>query len=255
MNKLPDKGKKIQDLYDRVVQALEFKNEVHNAANLLSSMSLGTNNLNNLEWEGTTEQQKKPQIDSDDDEVQDPLEILVSSNSVYSNKKIIKHKKSENDKPLITEEDIKEIRNPEFHLDPVMEKICTYDRSEVPFRFLPHKSTEQTCPIKNKELSPKSKTVNKIDNKGCEQIPLIESIVMEHESRKNRQESLEKQATERLNAKKKELEASGLKLTEPPEMMPAMTKYRLPPEEYDDIILKDADDDLSDDTLSDEEDK
>lgn len=244
-------------MYDRVVKALEFKNEMHNAATLLSSLSLGSNNLNNLEWEGTTEPQKKQQaIDSDDDEQENPLEILVSSNSVYSNKKIIKQKTSENDKPLITEEDLKEIQNGELHIDPVMEKICNYDSSDTPFRFLPYKSTEQPCPLKKKEISPNSKTVNKIDKKVCEQIPLKESIMMEHKSRKNRQESLEKQAMERLEAKKKELEAVGLKLSEPPTIIPAMTKYRLPPNEYDDIILKhDEDDDLSEDTLSDEEDK
>ncbi|XP_070493924.1 uncharacterized protein Polr2M [Chironomus tepperi] len=259
LNKLPDKGKKIQDLYDRVVKALEFKNEVQNAAYLLSSLSLGSNNLNNLEWEGSTEPQKKPQvIDSDDDEVENPLEILVSSNSVYSNKKIIKQKTDENSKPLITEQDIKEakeIQNGELHLDPVIEKICNYDKKEIPFRFLPHKSTEQPCPLKKKDMSPNTKTVNKHDNKGCEQIPLKESIVMEHKCRKNRQESLEKQAMERLEAKKKELEAAGLKLSEPPTIIPSMTKYRLPPDEYDEIILRDDEDDLSEDTLSDEEDK
>lgn len=258
LKNLPDKGKKIQDLYDRVVQALEFKNEVHNAANLLSSLSLGSNNLNNLEWEGTTEPQKKTQaFDSDDDEPENPLEILVSSNSVYSNKKIIKQKTSEIDKTLITEQDIKEIQNGELRIDPVVEKICNYDSLDTPFRFLPYKSTEQQCPLKKKQVnSAKSKTVHKVDKKVCEQIPLKESIVIEHKARKNRQELLEKQAMERLEAKKKELEAVGLTLSEPPTIIPTMAKYRLPPDEYDEIILKhDDDDDLSEDTLSDEEEK
>lgn len=187
--------------------------------------------------------------------MEDPLEILVSSNSVYSNKKIIKEKTDKNVKPLITEEDIKEakeIQNGKLHIDPVMEKICSYDKLEAPFRFLPYKSTEQPCPLKKKEMSPKSKTA-KIDKKGCELLPLKESIVMEHKSQRNRQEMLEQHATERLVAKKKELEAAGLKLSEPPTIIPAMTKYRLPPDEYDDIILKDDEDDLSDDTISDVE--
>ena len=101
-------------------------------------------------------------------------------------------------------------------------------------------------------MSPKSKTA-KIDKKGCELLQLKESIVMEHKSQRNRQEMLEQHATERLVAKKKELEAAGLKLSEPPTIIPAMTKYRLPPDEYDDIILKDDQDDLSDDTISDVE--
>ena len=220
-------------------------------------MSLGSNNLNNLEWEGTTKAPKKQQaIDSDDDEVENPLEILVSSNSVFSNKKIIKQKTDENNKPLITEQDIKEakeIENGELHVDPVMEKICKLDSLETPFRFLPYKSTQQFCPLKKKETSPKSKTVNKIDNKGCEALTLKESIVIEHKSLKHRKELLEKQAIERLEVKKKELEAAGLKLSEPPKIIPAMTKYRLPPEEYDEVDLRGDDDDLSEDTISDDE--
>lgn len=256
LNKLPDKGKKIQDLYERVVKELEYKNEVHNAANLLSSLSLGSNNLNNLEWEGTTQPQKKTQVDSDDDEAADPLEILVSSNTVFSNKKIVKVKNDPNDKPLITEEDIKEakeIENGVFHLDPVTEKICKMDQlDKTPFRFLPYKSTEQPCPIKNNSVSPKTKS-STVKQKGCEAIPLAESIVIEHKSQKARHELLEKHAAERLEAKKKELESAGLKLSEPPKIVPMMTKYRLPPEEYDEIPVKDDDDDLSDDYITDDE--
>lgn len=252
MSKLPDKGQKIQELYDRVVKALEHKNEVHNAANLLSSLSLGSNNLNNLEWEGTTQPQRKPPaIDSDDDEPENPLEILVSSNSVYSNKKIFKHQ--QNEKPLVTENDIreaKEVQGGNIQLDPVLEKIIKMDKLDTPFRFLPHKSTEQPCPIKTQK-SPKSTKVQ--NKKGSEVLPLTESINIEHNSQKNRRELLEKQAVERLEAKKKELEAAGLTLSEPPKIIPTMVKYRLPPTEYDEMPLANDDSDLSEDTLSDED--
>lgn len=257
LNKLPDKGKKIQELYDRVVTTLEYKNEIHKTANLLSSLSLGSNNLNNLEWEGTTEPQKKQQlIDSDDDEAEDPLEILVSSNSVYGNKKIIKNNTSDDDRQtLITEQDIKEakeILNEKLRIDPVLEKICKLDNLDTPFRFLPHKSTEQPCPIKKKEINYESESTM-TGKKRCEAISLAESFLIEHESQKARQELLEKQAIERLEAKKKELESVGLKLSEPPKNIPTMTKYRLPPEEFDEYVRQNDDEDLSEDTLSDDD--
>lgn len=252
MNSLPDKGKKIQELYDRVVATLEYKNEIHNAATLLSSLSLGSNNLNNLEWEGTTQPQRKPQNIDSDDEAADPLEILASSNTVFSNKKIIKKKVDENDKPLITEQDIKEakeLQNEEYHFHPVDERICKLDNLDTAFRFLPHKSTQQACPIKKTEQISKPNQ----STKGCEAIPLGESIIMEHKSQKIRQELLEKQASERLKIKKKQLEAAGLKPTEVPTIIPNSIKYRLQPDEFEEFVRHNDDEDLSDDTISDDD--
>lgn len=265
--KLPDKGEKIQILYNRVIQALDTRNKVEDASRLLSSLNIGSNNLNNLEWEGTTQTSKKLMLDSDDDEGEsNPFEILLAAN-ISQNKKIIKHKIESNDIQLITEQDIreaKEIENEHPHFDPAADKICRNEILEPSQRFLPYKSTEKKGGkiikhiYKIREITAATPPILE---KGVVMLSLRESIEAEFLQQKLTKELIEKHTTERLEAKTMELKKAGLKISQPSQIIPrisapGMTKYRLPASIEDDDCLfgnKDDGEDDSEDCLTDEE--
>lgn len=268
IDRLPDKGEKIKSLYDRIVEALEYRTDIEYASKLLSKLNIGSSNLNNLEWEGSIHTKKQQQLDSDDEE-QDPLEILASSNSTFKNQKIVKKSNDPNEKPLITEEDIKEakeILNGELHLDPVDEKICEREKLDSDHRFLPYKSTEfkkkqDSDKVEKEKKEPKIRDVTAatppVITKGTVALTLKESLDIEHHHQTVMKQLLEKQAVERLEAKMKEMKALGLDTTALSESMPksknlSMKKYRLPDPVFDELI--EDDEDKSDDSLTDEED-
>lgn len=277
LKRLPDKGEKIQNLYDKIIEALDYRTEVENASKLLSSLNLGSNNLNNLEWEGTVQSNNGPEIlDSDDDEAPNPFEILASSNSVHRNKRLIKNSNCPNEKPLITEKDIreaKEIQNGQLHLDPVIESICQMEKLEPEHRFLPYKSTElkkkgNTEDQKTKQ-SPKKRDITAatppVIQKGAVALSLRESIAIEFHHQSVMKDLLEKQAAERLEAKMKELKAAGLEISAPPKIVPLagslnMSKYRIQSSATDDDFVDGASDDEEEedyyktDTLTDDDD-
>lgn len=86
--KLPDKGEKIKSFRDKILKELEHKNEVEQAANLLSRLNLASEGkaaINKLEWTGkyseTKDTVKIVELDSDDEE--DPLKILAQVSYLY----------------------------------------------------------------------------------------------------------------------------------------------------------------------------
>lgn len=131
MANLPDKGKKILDLYERVMKELEHRSEIDKAAELFSELniaSIGRNKLNNMEWNGKYNPAKENSVylDSDDEEEVDPLKIIASSTS-SQDKKLVKIEKEET---LITEQDLKEIQsfgNSEI----VIEEVKLKDKSKL----------------------------------------------------------------------------------------------------------------------------
>jgi hypothetical protein len=268
LKKLPDKGEKIQNLYERAVEALEFRTDIDNASKLLSTLNIGSSNLNNLEWEGST-RTKKPQqpLDSDDDEEINPLEILASSNSVRQNQKIVKISSDPNERPLITDQDIKEAReitNGGVHLDPVDEIICNRENLGSDCRFLPYKSTEVKKKARDEakgNVTPKirdnSAATPPATKREMVALTLRESIDAEYQNQTLTTGLWKKQAADRLEAKMKELKAAGLEMSAVPvKIVPRadMTKYRLVAPVVDDSLFNDNDDeDKSDDSISDEE--
>lgn len=250
LKKLPDKGDKIQKLYDRVIEALTKKDEIEETESLLKNLNLESKDLENMEWEGGKITKKQP-IDSDDDEDTDPLAILVSSNATQ--KKIIKKENSE--KSLITEKDLEEaeeIRS--LKLDPVLEHICDIEKLEHDYRFLPFKSTkarEKESPVKIRDNSAATPPVIK---QGTVLLSLRESIEIENANQKAMKKAMEKHSAERLAARMKAYQEAGI---EAPSVSStssnplSMTKYRLPPEETQEMA--DSDDDSYESALSDDE--
>lgn len=256
MRKLPDKGIKIQQLYERAVEALETKQDINSAAQLLSDLNLGTNDVNNIEWKDSSE--RKDTLDSDDDE--DPVAILVSSNSVNQNKRILKQttKEDEDENSLITKEDIKEaqeIMNGTLHLDPVLEIVCKNENMDPPNRFLPYKSTSNSLRYKaaaciERRVRDNTAATPPVHNQGVKLLSLRDSIETEYASRQNMKVVLEKQATERLAMKAKELvtieaigAASTVKINPESSMM---SKYRLTTSLLDELDAEEAEEFLSD---------
>lgn len=263
LQKLPDKGKKIQELYDRTIKALKLKDEIDAASNLLSSLNLGSNDMNNLEWEGKITAKKQENVlDSDDDE--DPLAILTSSNSATQNKIIVKHsKENEAENTLITANDIKEaneISNGHLNLDPVLEQVCQHDNFEPPHRFLFYKPKTNSLNDSHitqghedkKKLRENSAASPPEITQGVKPLSIRESIEIEHTQRLKMKQLHENQAAERLAVRKIEMEKNGIvyepNVLKKPEGT-SMSKYRIAPEEIEDFEVEDN----GDDSLSEEE--
>lgn len=209
-------------------------------------MNLGTKEISNLEWEGTRVIQK-PQLDSDDDEDSDPLAVLVSTNSITSTKKIVKIQPPQ--KPLITEEDLKEaeeIKNEHLKLDPVLEQVCQNEKLEPEQRFLPYKNVKHREHPEPHKLRDNSSATPPVTKQITKMLTLRESIEVENEYRKLTKDLSEKHAAERLALKMKELKAVGLEISnlQPKTPAPAlsMTKYRLPCDETEELHEEDSDD-------------
>lgn len=253
LRNLPDKGEKIQKLHQRVIEALEKKHEIDDAANLLKDLNLESKDMTNLEWEGSRVF-KKPQLDSDDDEDPDPLAVLLSTNSVASQQKIVKHIPPV--KSLITEQDLKEaeeIKTEHLHLDPVLEHMCQNEKLEPEHRFLPYKNAKQRDQPEHPKERDNTAATPPVTKQVIKMLTLRESMEAENANRIVTKEVSEKHAAERLAMRTKELKAVGLEITSsslPIKPLSEMNKYRLPCEITDEAT--DESDDSYESALSDE---
>lgn len=248
LNKLPDKGEKIQNLYERACEALTKKDGIENAENLLKSLKIESKDIENLEWEGKI-LVKKEAIDSDDEEESDPLAVLASTNSILATKKIVKHEVKE--EPLITLNDLKEIKSERLILDPVLQHVCDIENMTPDFRFLPFKNAKvHEHPDRNRDNSAATPPITK---QSTIMLSLRESIETENKNRQLLKDLSEKHAVERLAERMKAMKAAGIEISAPPMVLSAsvsMSKYRLPPEENDED--DDSDNDSFESALSDE---
>jgi hypothetical protein len=243
------------------VKALLLKNEIDAASNLLSSLNLGTNDLNNLEWSGRIQpKQQQEVLDSDDDE--HPLAILTSSNSVNQNKRIVKQlREDESERQLITAEDIKEaqeIANSPLHLDPVLEQVCQQENMEPPHRFLLYKpktnslnsSTSSLGQEETKKHRDNSSATPPMCTQGVKPLTIRESVEIEHKNRLKMKQLHEVQAADRLAAKMTALDMNGvhnIATNVPKPDASFMSKYRVASSALDDFEVEENDEDsLSD---------
>lgn len=111
--KLPDKGKRINEFYEKILLELSNRDDIEKAANLFSELNItstGQSKLNILEWTGKLQSLSEEHdqfLESDDDENEiDPLKIIAQSRNLL---KTVKYEKP--DVPLITTADIKEIES------------------------------------------------------------------------------------------------------------------------------------------------
>ncbi|XP_030374947.1 uncharacterized protein LOC115624380 [Scaptodrosophila lebanonensis] len=94
---LPDKGKRLQESYDKLLAEIERRNDVNEAAELLSELNIaskGKTVLNNLEWHGRLlpndgSSHVADILDSDDELEMDPLRIIAQGTMHEKQVKII----------------------------------------------------------------------------------------------------------------------------------------------------------------------
>uniref|UniRef100_A0A1I8Q458 Uncharacterized protein n=1 Tax=Stomoxys calcitrans TaxID=35570 RepID=A0A1I8Q458_STOCA len=113
LQKLPDKGKRIQDFYDKVVAELDRRSNVEEAAKLFSALNIaskGERALNEMEWRGKIGQADHDALndilDSDDELEMDPLRIIAQKQMHERKVKV-----EPPEEKLITAEDLKEIQS------------------------------------------------------------------------------------------------------------------------------------------------
>lgn len=249
-------------MYDRAVKALELKSEIDDAAKLLTHLNLGSKDVSNIEWQDKSKNNEPIDVLDSDDE--DPLAILTSSNSVNQNRVIFKTSPDDGRKgSLVTEEDIKEaqeIVNSTLHFDPILENICQNEKMEPSHRFLPHKPKFDESPLSSlegmegKKLRDNSAASPPVLMHGAKLLSLRESIEVEHVQREKLKELQEKQAADRLAMKaREEILASrrqAAELASKTSDASLMGRYRLKSS-----FSEHSDDELNNDSLSDEVDE
>ncbi|XP_044016453.1 DNA-directed RNA polymerase II subunit GRINL1A [Aphidius gifuensis] len=115
IKKLPDKGERIKKFKDKLIEELSERNDIDNAANLLSRLNIaieGKEKMNELEWTGTIDDNKNNNdivIVESDDEDKDPIKIIAESAGAGFHEKKIIHLPPE--ERLITDTDLAEIES------------------------------------------------------------------------------------------------------------------------------------------------
>ncbi|XP_063995809.1 DNA-directed RNA polymerase II subunit GRINL1A [Diachasmimorpha longicaudata] len=160
ISKLPDKGEKISKFRGKLLQELSRRNEVEEAAKLLSRLNIaseGKDAMNELEWTGKYSEgnasRKIVELDSDDEE--DPLKILAQPTGTGVHKKkfvILPPEES-----LINDEDLTEIESfksdlslPQ-HIKYIVDKV-EKEGNAMREPFKPYKTTKTNVhdPMKEK---------------------------------------------------------------------------------------------------------
>lgn len=230
ITKLPDKGQKIKEFREKILKEIEHKNEVEQAADLLSRLNLASEGkaaMNELEWTGkyseTKDTVKVVELDSDDEE--DPLKILAQPTGSGTHRKRIIHLPPE--ESLIKPEDLTEIesfREEEFqeaeHVKYILNKVENpserNDKTREPFK--PYKTTKSNVHDPEKEKQRKTNknwevtaaTPPLIVHGAIKVVNLNESLLLQREHKEKLQIIQAKHAAEKL------AEQLGLHVIGPP---------------------------------------
>lgn len=239
LHKLPDKGARIQSLYDKICVEIQARDGIECAAAMFSELNIvekGEKVLTHMEWTGQKQNFDQiivaaDTIDSDDEvDSVDPLKIIAQSRDT----KLVKIEKPA--ESLITEADLADIESlnkstnssgeisantstntaSSIELDPRVINIfkkeeCKQHIVQQKEKFLPFRTT--TSGVHNVDRE-KSRVVHKnwvnssatppvIRNEAVKMISLQESIETERLQKQKLRNELEKQAIERLEARRK----------------------------------------------------
>ncbi|XP_011876765.1 PREDICTED: DNA-directed RNA polymerase II subunit GRINL1A [Vollenhovia emeryi] len=217
ISRLPDKGEKIISCHDKVLKELERRNQVEEAANLLSRLNIASEGkaaMSRLEWTGQYNENKDTtrivELDSDDEE--DPLKILAQPTGTGVHKKIVIHVAPE--ESLIKPEDIAEIET--FKADPlnvehvryIVDKVEKAQETNKREPFKPYKTTKSNVhdPMKEKQRKlhknweVTAATPPLIVHGAAKVLSFNESLRLQKEQTERLQEIQMKHAVERLAA-------------------------------------------------------
>lgn len=149
VSKLPDKGAKIQALYDKISNELKNKQE-DETCGMLGDLKLDTVDsqlVQQVEWVGKIDENNQTYLDSDDDsEPEDELTIL--SQNTFHEKKIRVLKP---EKMLVTPEDL-EIIGESAHVKYIVNKTENNSKTKATGQFKPYKTTKSNVHNPEKEI-------------------------------------------------------------------------------------------------------
>lgn len=162
ISKLVDKGEKLKAFKEKIIEELDHRNEIDNAARLLSKLNIakdGKSAMNQLEWTGkyseADTEEKIVELDSDDDE--DPIKILAQPTGTGVHKKKIIHIPKE--ESLITPEDLERIESFNSsnssdleHVKRIVNIVENPNNEKSKEKFMPYKTTRSNVhdPMKEK---------------------------------------------------------------------------------------------------------
>lgn len=160
--KLPDKGQRIKEFYDKIVKELGQKDEIAKAAELFSELNIsskGAKFVTNLEWTGDLHSKVDDSAQVEVEDETDPLRILAQAR--VKQKIVIVEKPEES---LITAEDLKDIeriRSLNLSTDSTSSQLdphATYliDKEHLPnttrIKFKPYQTTISNVHDPQKEI-------------------------------------------------------------------------------------------------------
>lgn len=239
LSQLADQGARIQSLFDRIELEIDSRNEIERAAAMFSDLNVaakGLKTVTQMEWNGgkaaTSDLVAGGASDdeADDDQNADPLQIIAQSRAQT---KIIKVEKAV--PSLITAADLEEIKSFGLELEPHALYVCEKDKTGdghsnvTPKKFLPHKTTKSDVHsvakekerVTGKHWEVTAATPPVLRNSEAKVLTMIESIEIERKHKEELKQLQEKQATERLESRKKliseniELLPAGVDLNDP----------------------------------------
>ncbi|KYN08875.1 PREDICTED: DNA-directed RNA polymerase II subunit GRINL1A [Trachymyrmex cornetzi] len=216
ISRLPDKGEKIISFYNNIQKELEHRNEVEEAANVLSRLNIASEGkvaMIKLEWTGKYNERDKENmkiIDFDSDDEEDPLKILAQPTGTGVHKKKIICMVLE--ESFIKPEDIAEIET--FKTDPldtehvkyIVDKVEKVQEVRKRESFKPYKTTKSNVhdPMKEKQRKlhkyweVTAATPPLIVHGAAKVLSLNESLKLQKEQTEKLQEIQAKHAVERL---------------------------------------------------------
>lgn len=266
LNKLPDKGKRIQDFHDSIAKEIAKRDEIDVTSEMFSDLNIATKGapkLTNMEWNGKfNPNHVDAALDSDDDDETDPIALLAQSRLDKKTVKVLPPEPQ-----LITSADLEEIKSfshgvhaadsvnssNNSDLEPHALHMCEVEshKQNRP-KFLPHKTTISDCHSLKLEKSRRlgkhwevtAATPPIIRNSEAQVLSLQESIAIQRIQNENLKEVERKHAEERMAAKN-QLAAKIMSATQLSDRNMGLffTTYR--------DVVDDRDDDGSDDDPAD----
>ncbi|XP_050678762.1 DNA-directed RNA polymerase II subunit GRINL1A [Leptidea sinapis] len=251
ISKLPDKGAKIQALYDKIELEIKSKQEEEITSKLFSNMNLtplDKESVEDMEWKGKIEYHKHTCLDSDDDsDPEDVLQILTQHTDDKKKVKIIKPEKSS-----ITPEDLLNIDEIP-HVRYIVQK--TESNIKAKENFKPYKTTKSNAHDPDKEMLRKKNkhweitaaTPPPIVHGPAKILSINESLNLQKNHNIHLKEIETKHAAEKL------LEKVGLKMPELPKDTAIFGEYRTIERFVSDDSETDSDPEGSDKEVHDDE--
>lgn len=206
INRLADKGAKIQAFYDKIASELNIKQEAEETCHLLEKLNLNVDekSVQQMEWEGKIQNRKDAYLDSDDDsDPEDVLQILSQNTAQEKQVKVLQPEKL-----LITADDLIKIgENP--HIQYIVGKTEVAPNSRASGKFKPYKTTITDVHDPEKEMHRKkhkywentAATPPLTIHGPAQTISIEESLQLQKDQNKHLKETEALHAAEKLLAK------------------------------------------------------